>query len=138
MSEFEPRIVAFYCLNCATASLGAADALGEVLPENIKMIQVPCTGRIEALHLLHPFEQGADGVYVAGCQEDSCQYLSGIAKVRKRVAQVKRILEELDMEPDRVHLFQVSAAKGQRFTQVAQEMIDRVKVLGPSPMNAKP
>ena len=79
--------------------------MDRALPGNVKMIQVPCTGRIEILHLLKPFEEGADGVYVAGCQEDSCQYISGITKATQRVAGVKRILEQLDLEPDRHLVF---------------------------------
>ena len=94
----------------------------KTLPDNVKMIQVPCTGRIEILHLLKPFEEGADGVYVAGCQEDSCQYVNGITKAAKRVAHVKKILEELDIEPERINIFNLSAGKGQAFVDVAFEM----------------
>ncbi|MCD6298245.1 MAG: hydrogenase iron-sulfur subunit, partial [Deltaproteobacteria bacterium] len=91
----------------------------------------PCTGRIEVLHLLKPFEEGADGVYVAGCQEDSCQYVNGITKATKRVEHVKKILEELDIEPERINVFNLYAGKGQEFVQVAQEMTDKVRELGP-------
>jgi coenzyme F420-reducing hydrogenase delta subunit len=104
----------------------------KALPDNIKLIQVPCTGRIETLHLLKPFEEGADGVYVAGCQADSCQYISGITKAAKRVAQVKGILEGLSIEPERIDVFHLSAGKGQEFVEVADRMVNTIKELGPS------
>ena len=104
----------------------------KALPDNIKLIQVPCTGRIETLHLLKPFEEGADGVYVAGCQADSCQYISGITKAAKRVAQVKGILEGLSIEPERIDVFHLSAGKGQELVEVADRMVNTIKELGPS------
>ena len=131
MNEFKPQILAFCCSNCASSAANVAQGMKKVLPDNVKIVQVPCTGRIEVLHLLKPFEEGADGVYVAGCQEDSCQYVSGIAKASKRVAHVKKILEELDIEPDRINLFNLSAGKGQEYVEAAYEMVDKVKELGP-------
>jgi len=103
----------------------------KALPDNVKIIQIPCTGRIEILHLLKPFEQGADGVYVAGCQEDSCQYVSGITKAAKRVAHVRKILEELGIEPGRLDIFNLYAGKGYEFVETAREMVSRVMELGP-------
>ena len=138
MKDFQPQIIAFCCSNCASAAAKVADGMKKTLPENVKVIQVPCTGRLEVLHLLKPFEEGADGVYVAGCQEDSCQFVSGIIKAAKRVAHVKAILQELDLEPDRISVFNLSAGKGQRFAEVAHEMSDRIKELGPSPVRMKP
>lgn len=136
--EFEPQIVAFCCSNCPTAAAHVADGMDKIFPSNVKVIQVPCTGRIEVLHLLKPFEEGADGVYVAGCQEDSCQYISGIVKASKRVENVKEILKQLDLEPDRISLFNLSAGKGYRFVEVAHEMTGRLKTLGPSPLKMNP
>jgi coenzyme F420-reducing hydrogenase delta subunit len=130
-NNFKPKIVAFYCSNCASAAAHVADGMDKALPENIKMIRVPCTGRIEILHLLKPFEEGADGVYVAGCQEDSCQYVTGITKATKRVAHVKKILEQLDIAPERIDLFNLSAGRGQAFVDVASEMNSRIIELGP-------
>ncbi len=131
MTDFNPRILAVCCSNCAASAAGVADGMKKALPDNVKVVQVPCTGRIEILHLLKPFEEGADGVYVAGCQEDSCQYISGISKASRRVAHVRKILEELDIEPERIGLFHLSAGKGQEYVEVAYQMIDRVKGMGP-------
>ena len=130
-NNFKPKIVAFCCSNCASSAADVADGMNKALPENVKMVHVPCTGRIEILHLLKPFEEGADGVYVAGCQEDSCQYVTGITKATKRVAHVKKILEQLNIEPERLNIYNLSAGKGQAFVDVALEMNDRVTELGP-------
>ncbi len=130
MDDFKPQIVAFCCSNCASSAAKVAHGMKKALPDNIKIIQVPCTGRIETLHLLKPFEEGADGVYVAGCQEDSCQYISGIAKAAKRVEQVKKILEGISIEPERIAVFHLSAGKGD-IVEVADQMVNTVKALGP-------
>ena len=131
MSDFKPQIVGFCCHNCASASANTAQGMKKGLPDNVKIVYVPCTGRIEILHLLKPFEEGADGVYVAGCQQDSCRYVSGITRVTKRVARVRRILEQLDVEPSRIDVFNLSAANGHGFVEIAHEMIEKVQRLGP-------
>ena len=131
MSEFSPQIIAFCCSNCASSAANISEGMNKALPDNVQLIQVPCTGRIEVLHLLKPFEQGADGVYVAGCQTDSCQYINGIVKAAKRVEHAKKILEELDIEPDRIEIFNLSASKGYKFVDVAAEMSEKVQKLGP-------
>ncbi len=131
MQDFKPKIVAFYCSNCASSAANIADRMKLGLPDNIKLINVPCTGRIEILHLLKPFEYGADAVYVAGCQEDSCQYMNGILKLKKRVEYVKKILEQIGIEPQRIEVFSLYAGKGQDFVNIAYEMTNKVKELGP-------
>ena len=105
-------------------------------PSDVKIIQVPCSGRVDILHLLRAIEDGADGVYVAGCLEGECHYISGNLKAKKRVQYVKKVLEELDMEPGRVEMFNLSAGEGPKFAQFAKEMVERIKTLGPSPVNS--
>jgi len=102
-------------------------------PTNIEIIRVPCTGRVDILHLLKALEDGADGVYVVGCEEGDCHYLTGNLKARKRVEYVKKVLEDLAVEQERVAMYNLSAAQGPRFAEVAREFTDIVKGLGPSP-----
>ncbi len=106
-------------------------------PADIKIIQVPCTGRVDILHLLNAVEDGADGVYVAGCLEGECHYISGNLRARKKVAYVKKILTEIGLEPERVEMFNLSSAQGARFAEIAREMVGRIKALGPSPIKKK-
>jgi len=103
-------------------------------PSEIKIIQVPCTGRVDILHMLRAFEDGADGVYVAGCLEGECHFISGNIKTRKKVEYVKKTLEELGIEPERIEMFNLSSAQGSRFAEIANEMMDKIKELGPSPI----
>jgi F420-non-reducing hydrogenase iron-sulfur subunit len=105
-------------------------------PTNIRVIMVPCTGRVDVIHLLNAIEEGADGVYVAGCMEGDCHYISGNLKARKRVGQVKKILEELGLEPERVEMYNLSAAQGPRFAEIAREMTEKIRALGPSPLRS--
>ena len=131
MQEFKPKIVAFCCSNCASSAAEISNKLGLFLPENIKLINVPCTGRIEILHLLKAFENGADMVYVVGCEEDSCQYINGILRLKNRVAYLKKILEQIGIEPQRLEAFSICAGKGQDFVNIANEMLNKAKELGP-------
>jgi coenzyme F420-reducing hydrogenase delta subunit len=106
-------------------------------PTNIKVIQVPCSGRVDIIHLLKAIEDGADGVYVAGCLEGECHFISGNLKAKKRVMYVKKVLEELGIEPERVEMFNLSSGQGTRFAEIAQQMLERIKALGPNPINIK-
>ena len=103
-------------------------------PSNVKVIQVPCTGRVDIIHLLNAIEDGADGVYVAGCLEGECHYLEGNLKAKKRVKYVKKVLEELGIEPERVEMYNLSAGEGPRFAEIAIEMNNKIKELGPTPI----
>lgn len=103
-------------------------------PPEVKIIQVPCTGRVDIIHLLNAVEKGADGVYVAGCLEGECHYRTGNLRTKKRVAYVKKVLKDLDIEPERVEMFNLSSAQGQRFAEIAREMVARIQALGPTPL----
>lgn len=135
--DFEPRILAYCCKYCAYAAADLAGSMRLSYPGNVKIIQVPCTGRVDALHLLKALEEGADGVYIAGCLEGECHFLSGNIRARKRASHVKEIVEKIGLEPERVEMFNLSSAMGPRFAEIAHEMTDRIKKLGPSPIRLK-
>jgi F420-non-reducing hydrogenase iron-sulfur subunit len=103
-------------------------------PANIKLIRIPCTGKVDEVHLIKAFEQGIDGVYVAGCMEGECHFLRGNLRAKKRVGHVKRILTALGINPERLQMYNLSAAMGGRFVEIAQEMTEKVRALGPSPV----
>jgi len=106
-------------------------------PSNVKVIQVPCTGRVDIIHLLKALEDGADGVYVAGCLEGECHFLTGNLKAKSKVQYVKKVLEEIGVEPGRVEMYNLSSGEGPRFAQIAKEMVDRIRDLGPTPVKEK-
>jgi len=103
-------------------------------PADVKIIQVPCTGRVDILHLLNAIKDGADGVYVAGCLEGECHYLEGNLKARKKVEYVKKTLTELGIEPERVEMYNLSSAQGAGFAEFANVVVENIRVLGPTPV----
>jgi len=131
---FEPQILAFCCKYCAYAAGDLAGSMRLNYPANVKVIQVPCTGRVDMLHLLRAIEDGADGVYVAGCMEGECHFLEGNLKAKKKVAAVQKSLAEIGIEPERVQMFNLSSAMGPRFAEIATEMTGIVRRLGPTPI----
>lgn len=131
MSEFEPKIVAYCCEFCAFAAADLAGAMRLQYPPSVRIIGLPCTGKVDAIHILKAFEEGVDGVFVAGCLEGQCHYLKGNLRAKKRVAYVKRLLGEVGIEPERIEMFNLSSAMGGRFAEIVEEMTQRVKELGP-------
>jgi coenzyme F420-reducing hydrogenase delta subunit len=135
--QFEPGIVAFCCHYCA---YGAADLAGSMrlnYPANVKIIKLPCTGKVDIIYLLKAFEDGADGVYVAGCLEGNCHFTNGNIKAKRRVARAKRLLDEIGVGGNRLEMYNMSASMGPRFVEVAREMTERIKALGPNPVQRK-
>jgi coenzyme F420-reducing hydrogenase delta subunit len=106
-------------------------------PTNVKIVKVPCTGRVDTILILKAFESGVDGVYLAGCLEGECHFLRGNLRAKKRVQYVKTLLEEVGLGGGRVEMYNMSAAQGQRFAEVAREMTEKIRGLGPSPVQKK-
>ena len=131
---FVPRIVAFCCQYCAYAAADLAGSMRLQYDPNVRIVLVPCTGRIDVIHILRALEDGADGVYVAGCLEGGCHFLEGNFKAKKRVQFVKRLLAGIGIEPERLEMFNLSSAEGPRFAEIAREMTEKIKALGPSPL----
>jgi F420-non-reducing hydrogenase iron-sulfur subunit len=134
MENFEPIIVAFCCHFCAYTAADLAGTMRLQYPPNVRVIRLPCSGRVDVRMLLEAFEKGADGVYVAGCLEGDCHYLKGNYRAKKRVALAKQLLEEAGVGGDRLEMYNMSAAMGPRFAEVAREMTERIRKLGPSPI----
>ena len=132
MSEYEPKIVAFCCNFCAFAAADLAGAMRIQYPPNVRIIRLPCTGKVDAIVLMKAFEDGADGVFVAGCMEGECHFLEGNLRAKKKVAYVKRLLEEVGTDPQRVEMFNLSSAMGGRFAEIVEEMTQKIKKLGPT------
>lgn len=133
-NRFEPQIVAFCCKYCAYAAADLAGSMRLDYPPNLKIVQLPCSGRVDMLHLLKAIEEGADGVCVAGCLEGECHFVEGNLKTRKKVEAVKKALASAGVEPQRVEMFNLSSAMGPRFAEIATEMTETVRALGPTPV----
>jgi F420-non-reducing hydrogenase iron-sulfur subunit len=103
-------------------------------PTNVKIIKLPCSGRAEIIHLMKAFEEGADGVFVAGCLEGDCHYQTGNLRAKKRVAYVREMLDQVGVGGERIVMYNLSAGQGPRFAEIAREMTEKVRQLGPSPI----
>ena len=131
---FEPEIVAFCCHYCAYTAADMAGSMRLPYPPNVKIIRVPCSGKVGAIHIMRALQKGADGVYVAGCLEGDCHFKDGNIKAARRVKYVKRILDEIGIGGDRVEMVSMSAGMGERFAQTANEITERIRQLGPNPI----
>jgi coenzyme F420-reducing hydrogenase delta subunit len=134
MKNFEPEIVAFCCHYCAYTAADMAGSKRLPYPPNVKIIRVPCTGKVDALHMMRAFEKGADGVYVAGCLEGDCHFKNGNIRAGQRVAYVQKILGDLGIEPQRLEMIMMSAGMGERFARTALEFTEKIRELGPCPV----
>lgn len=102
-------------------------------PVHVRIIRVPCTGKVDILHILRAFEKGADGVYLVGCMEGSCHYEQGNFKARKRVEYAQRLLDQVGTGGERVRMYNLTSGEAPLFAQYAQEMSERILALGPNP-----
>ncbi len=137
MNAFEPQIIAFCCHHCAYAAADLAGSMRLTYPPNIKIVRVPCTGRVDVIYLLKALENGADGVFVAGCEEGNCHFLDGNIRARKRVNYAKVLLKEAGLEEERLEMFNLSASQGKRFAQICRELTEKIKRLGPNDSSRK-
>ena len=103
-------------------------------PSDIKIILVPCTGKVDLIHILHSFEKGADGVYAVGCLEGDCHYNSGNLRARKRVEQAQKILDTIGIGGERAQMYNLSSSEGPLFAKYAMEFTEEIKELGPNPL----
>ncbi len=128
---FEPSILAFCCRQCSYAAADLAGAMRLQYPPQVKILQVPCTGRVEIVHVLEALHQGADGVFLSGCLLGDCHYQQGNHRAAKRVSRIKEILGQIGVEPERVEIFFNSAGMGAGFAETCREFAERISRLGP-------
>lgn len=134
MTDQEPLILAFCCESSAYAAADAAGSMRLEYPDNVRVLRMPCTGKVEVDYILAAFERGVDGVFVAGCPEGDCHYREGNLRARRRVELAKQLLDEIGLEPERLDIFNLSSSEGARFAEIASEMSQRLTKLGPSPL----
>lgn len=130
--NWEPKIVAFLCNWCSYAGADLAGVSRIQYPTNIRVIRVPCSGRINPLFILSALRQGADGVLTSGCHPGECHYVSGNLVARRKFAMLKNLLEFVGVEEGRVNFEWVSASEGGKFAELVQNITKKVKELGPA------
>jgi len=129
---WEPRILAFLCNWCSYAGADLAGVSRIQYPPNIRIIRVPCSGRINPIFLLRALQNGADGVLVSGCHPGDCHYISGNLAARRKFALLKELMQFAGIEPERVQFTWVSASEGGRFAAIVEKVVAQVQRLGPN------
>jgi len=134
--DWEPRIVGFLCKWCSYAGADLAGISRKKYPANIRIIKVPCSGRVDPLFILKALRLGFDGMLVSGCHPGDCHYQTGNYCTRRRFAITKKLLEGMGVDPRRVQASWVSASEGGKFVEVVTKMIEEIKEIGPNEMFA--
>jgi coenzyme F420-reducing hydrogenase delta subunit len=131
------EILAFCCNFCAYAAADLAGARRMQYPANVRIVHVPCTGKVEVQQILAAFERGIDGVLVAGCLEGGCHFVEGNLRARRRAEVAQRILDEIGLGGERLRMVNLSASEAPTFVARVREMVETVERLGPSPLHRR-
>ena len=132
MSEWQPKILAILCNWCSYAGADLAGVSRMQYPPNIRVVRVPCSGRVDPLFIMKSLQSGFDGVLVSGCHPGDCHYISGNYVARRKFAVLKPLLEFIGLEPDRIQFSWISAGEGERFATVVTKVTEDIRKLGPS------
>jgi F420-non-reducing hydrogenase iron-sulfur subunit len=128
---FEPKIVAFFCNWCTYLAADLAGTSRLKYAPNTRVIRTMCSGRVDPQFVLDAFARGADGVLIGGCHPGDCHYQEGNYKTLRRVKMLRRVLREMGIEEDRFRLEWISASEAERLKVVVNDMVEKVKALGP-------
>lgn len=127
----EPKIIGFLCNWCSYRGADGAGMARLKYPPNVKIIRVPCSGRISPELVLRTFREGADGVMVLGCHIGDCHYSTGNHRTAKRMPVLKKLLEYSGIDPERLYINWVSAAEGERFATIIRDFTEKIRALPP-------
>jgi F420-non-reducing hydrogenase iron-sulfur subunit len=130
--SWEPKIIGFLCNWCSYAGADLAGTSRIEYPSNVRIIRVPCSGRINPLFVLKCLTDGADGVLISGCHIGDCHYSEGNYYARRRFAVLKKLLEYLGIDSRRFQMSWVSASEGDKWAKVVRELVEDIKSAGPN------
>ncbi len=130
-ASWEPRIVAFFCNWCTYTAADLAGVSRMKHAPNVRIIRVMCSGRVDPQFVLDAFAKGADGVLIGGCHIGDCHYVEGNYKAIRRVQMLRRILRGMGLQDDRFRLEWISASEGEKVKLVINDMVEKVRALGP-------
>jgi F420-non-reducing hydrogenase iron-sulfur subunit len=128
---FEPKIVAFFCNWCTYLAADLAGTSRIKYAPNTRVVRVMCSGRIDPQFVLEAFADGADGVLIGGCHPGDCHYQEGNYKALRRYELLRRMIVQMGVEPERFRLEWISAAEGDRVKVVIDDMVAKLRALGP-------
>jgi coenzyme F420-reducing hydrogenase delta subunit len=136
--DWKPKIVAFLCNWCSYAGADLAGTSRIQYPSNVRVIRVPCSGRINPFFILASLQHGVDGVLISGCHPGECHYLTGNYSARRKFALLKSLLEHTGLEEGRIQFSWISASEGVKFAKVIADVTEKVKAIGPAKKLVKP
>ncbi|MBN1425234.1 hydrogenase iron-sulfur subunit [Candidatus Fermentibacteria bacterium] len=131
MAEFEPKVTAFVCTWCTYAGADLTGTSRIKYASNVRVLRVPCTGRIDFMYVLQAFTQGADGIIISGCHPADCHYTSGNYHARRRWIVLRALLDFVGVDTRRIHFAWVSAAEGAKWADLVNSVVSNVRELGP-------
>jgi F420-non-reducing hydrogenase iron-sulfur subunit len=132
--KWQPEIIAFCCNYCAYAAADLAGSRRMQYPSNVRVVHVPCTGKLEMEHILAAFEKGIDGVLIAGCLEGGCHFIEGNLRAKKRSEYLREMLDQIGVGRERLRMVNLSAAMAPTFVERVKEIVATVESLGPNPL----
>lgn len=135
--SFEPKIVAFFCNWCTYMAADSAGISRMSYAPNGRVVRLMCSGRLDPQFVLEAFAKGADGVLIGGCHPGDCHYEEGNYKTLRRVHLLKRVLREMGIEEERFRLEWISAAEADRLRTTMNDMVEKVRALGPLRLSAR-
>ena len=130
-TEFEPTILAFFCNWCTYTAADLAGVSRMKYAPTTRVVRVMCSGRIDPQFVMQAFAKGADGVLIGGCHPGDCHYIEGNYKMLRRFHLLRRMMEDMGIEPERLRLEWISASEGDRVKKVVNEMTEQIRALGP-------
>ncbi len=129
--KWEPKVVGFVCNWCTYAGADLAGVTRTQYKPNMRLVRVPCTGRVDPLFIIKAFENGADGVLISGCHPGDCHYITGNYHARRRWMFFKGLTDFLGIEEDRLQYSWVSASEANKWAKMVDEVTDKIQALGP-------
>jgi coenzyme F420-reducing hydrogenase delta subunit len=131
------NITIFFCQQLDPNQEVNRRALERELGKQIRFFPLPCSGRIDSLHLMRALESGADKVYVVTCPEGACHYREGNLRAKKRLAFTQGLIEEIGLERERLELIVAPAGTSVTVDELARGILARNASIGPSPVRGK-
>lgn len=129
--EWQPKILAFCCNWCTYAGADLAGLNRMNYPADIRLLRVPCSGRVNPQFVLKAYQNGVDAVLVCGCHPGDCHYATGNYYAKRRMMIYKRLVEYLGLEPDRFQIRWISGSEAGKFRDTVMEVTERIRELGP-------
>ena len=133
-----PVVLAYACRWCSYAAADFAGVMRLEYPANVRIVLVPCSGRVDFSHIYQGFSSGADGVVVAGCLKEQCHYVDGNILAERRIEAIRKAMEVLGIGGERLEMFFCSAGMPRDFAQYMRDFTGRIQGLGRVDRTAQP